>query len=374
MKKLAITFFSYFFSLQCYAGEFAVSPMIIDFESSPRQTESFSFEIFGKTEGEVRIFMSDLEQQATGHMAFMEFGEAYSGMADWVELSQASAEIEQDERVTISGELQVPSDAKGTYLAAVMIEEVKDSSVPGFNVNVRYAIILNLHIDGRRTRLDSSFTDLSLEEQDGNLFAVAWFQNLSDTDAFIESEVQIRGADSRLVSRVPLRTQSAWQRGDDTSRVFPGGLVKLYGPVIANLDDGEYQMIARNRFAGISLPSTRISYNYVRAEEPEIALIALVDIELPAIKITPNAQGTVMNRFDFTNPYDRAIEIELMDQNSIAGENIQFLPNKIRLEAGETSSIRLVQRWGEVTPRSGNYSGSLAVGNQRQEFTIPTSL
>lgn len=81
-----------------------------------------------------------------------------------------------------------------------------------------------------------------------------------------------------------------------------------------------------------------------------------------------------MNRFDFTNPYDRAIEIELMDQNSIAGENIQFLPNKIRLEAGETSSIRLVQRWGEVTPRSGNYSGSLAVGNQRQEFTIPTSL
>lgn len=374
MRKLVSLFLLCLFSLPLKAGEFAVSPMLIDFESSPRQTETFSFDIFGKQPGSVRIFMSDLEQQLTGHMGFVDLDEDYSGMAQWVELSQSTAEVDQDERVTLTGEITVPSDAKGTYLAAIMIEEIKDTSAPGFNVNVRYAIILNLHIEGRKTRLSSSFSGLALEEQDGNLFAVGWFKNESDSDAYMESEVQIRDENNRLVNRVPLKTQSAWQRGDDSSRVFPGGLVKLYGPVIADLQDGTYQLTARNRFGGSPLPSARVSQDFVRAEAPEVSEEELIAIDLPKIKIAPDAAGTIMNRFEFTNPYSRPIDVEFVEVGSEAGETVQFLPKKITLEAGETSSIRLVQRWGELAPQSVSYSGSLAIGNQSQNFFIATGL
>ena len=100
----------------------------------------------------------------------------------------------------------------------------------------------------------------------------------------------------------------------------------------------------------------------------------LIAIDLPKIKIAPDAAGTIMNRFEFTNPYSRPIDVEFVEVGSEAGETVQFLPKKITLEAGETSSIRLVQRWGELAPQSVSYSGSLAIGNQSQNFFIATGL
>ena len=377
MKLNVFVRFNILVSLVCIAlnarsGEFAVSPMLIELDSGERQTETFNFQVLGKKAGKIKIFMSDLTQQSSGHMAFEAVSGSYSGMANWVQLSNDEIYINEGERADIKGEIRIPSGVRGSHLAAVMVEEVKPSDASGFNVNVRYAIILNLSLSGRKQRLKSQFMDLALEEQDGNLFAVGWFENLSDRDAMLETEVQIRDVGNRLVGRVPLLTQSAWQRGDAGSRVFPGSRVKVYGPVLKNIEDGTYQLMARNRFGGRPAPAVREQFVFASSDTQEKPDMELVDINLPEILAAPSSSGIAMTKFNFENPYDRPVELIFRAPDDSEGAVAKFMPQRIQLAAGEASNIRLVQRWGERAPQPTRYLADLKIAGLTQEIEIKT--
>lgn len=358
-----------------YAGEFAVSPMLITIESAPRKTETIEFIVEAKKAGKVRIFLSDLEQQETGHMGFMQFTNDYEGTAGWVDLDTDTVELDAGERATVTGKVRIPKNAKGAHLAAIMVEEVNPPAKSGFGVSVRYAIMLDIKLSGKKTRLFSKFSDLAFEEQDGDTFVVAWFENLSDRDEFFQSEVQIRDSRRRLAGRVALKTLSAWQRGDESSRVFSGSKVRVYGRLNKFIKEGDYELTVRNRFGGVPLLKVRENLVF----EPKAGVAALDEIEwanyqVPAITIKPKPSGIAISQFELENPYGETIEIVFPKESSNSTADVSFYPNKIQLKPGDKTKVRLVQRWQGKEPRGEAYESKLISGKHSQSFQIVTVL
>lgn len=358
-----------------FAGEFSVSPMMINIDSAPRKIETIKFTVDAKKAGKVRIFLSDLAQQETGHMGFINFKEGYEGMASWIDLDAETLDMEKGERATVTAKVYIPRDAKGAHLAAIMVEEVRPRAQKGFGVKVRYAVMLDVKLQGRKSRLSSKFSDLALEEQNGETFVVAWFKNLADRDAFLQSEVQVRDERRRLVGRLPLKTLSAWQRGDPTSRVFSGSKVRIYGRLNKLISEGNFQLTVRNRFGGVALPRVKEERFFEHQIGPEaLGEIEWANYQVPEINIKPNPSGVAISQFELNNPYGRTIEIIFPDGANDGTADASFYPNKIELKPGQTAKVRLVQRWKDKVPQAEAYESKLTSRGHSQSFQVVTVL
>jgi len=244
------------------AAEFAVSPMLIELDAAADTTAPLRFNVFGKSAGRARIRLAGMQQQATGHMAFLPESPDAGGLAGWIRLDRDTLVLRRDETATVEGSISVPRRTPaGTYLAAILVEEDDDGRQAGIVLNVRYAIIVSLHIGGAQSRVATSFRELRLEEQDERTFIAAGFRNEGTRDDMLESELQLRDGNNRLVHRTPLKSQSAWQRADAGSRVFPGADIVVFGEMPRTLPAGDYQVTVRNRFGGRSQPVQRATLN-----------------------------------------------------------------------------------------------------------------
>lgn len=245
-------------SIRAEAAEFAISPMLIETEAEAGSSVPFRFNIYGKTAGSVRISLAGMQQQPTGHMKFLPSSPDTGGLAAWIRLERTGLSVRREETQSVSGMINVPRRTPaGTYVAAVLVEEADDGRKKGIVVNVRYAIIISLYVGGAQGRVVTEFRDIRLEQQSDRVFVAASFRNAGNRDNVLESELQLRDAGNRVVHRTPLKSQSAWQRADDGSRVFPGADVVVFGEIPRSLTAGEYQVTVRNRFGGRSQPVQR---------------------------------------------------------------------------------------------------------------------
>ncbi len=344
---LYFVFISIVFSIEARAGEFAISPMMIEFDAAPGSVESFEFSIHGKKNGKVRLFLSDLHQEATGHMAFKDLDVSASPMAGWVSLDKELVDVKKNEIKAVKGFLKVPRSAKGSHVVAIMVEEEKSGKSKGISLNVRYAIILTLDIKGRKARMKSEFTELTVEEQSGKKFVTAWFKNNSDRDANLSSLIQLRDSKRKLIARIPLKTKSAWSRGDENSRVFPGSKVKVYGPLGDDVEEGEYLLMSRNKFGGQNQPSLRETVQIKRGEKMEEKTIVEVesDKNIINVRVAPNSRGESFSAFRIKNPYPHSITVKLPLPRK--GENLEyrFSPQTIELPSDSSKMVTLKQKF-----------------------------
>jgi hypothetical protein len=244
------------------AAEFAVSPMLIELDAAPDTAVPIRFNVFGKSAGRARIRLAGMQQQATGHMRFLPQTPDVGGLASWITLDRDALNLRREETATVEGRIAVPRRTPaGTYLAALLVEEDDDGRKTGIVLNVRYAIIVSVRIAGAQSRIATQFSDLRLEEQGERTFVAASFRNDGTRDDMLDAELQLRDATNRLVHRTPLKSQSAWQRADAGSRVFPGADVVVFGELPATLPAGDYQATVRNRFGGRSQPVQRATLN-----------------------------------------------------------------------------------------------------------------
>ncbi len=192
------------------AAEFAVSPMLIELDATADSTAQLRFNVFGKSAGRARIRLAGMQQQASGHMAFLPESPDTGGLAGWIRLERDSLVLRRDETATVDGSISVPRRTPaGTYLAAILVEEDDDGRKTGIVLKVRYAIIVSLHISGAHSRVATSFRELRLEAQNDRTFVAAGFRNEGTRDGMLESELQLRDSNNRLVHRTPLKSQSA---------------------------------------------------------------------------------------------------------------------------------------------------------------------
>lgn len=361
------------------AAEFAVSPMLIELDGAANVRQPFQFNVFGKSAGNVKLSVQSLRQQPTGHMDFVADTSAANDMAAWVRLETNGFAVKEGETRTINGELTVPRGAQGTYLAAVMVEEQRPESDTGVTVNVRYAVILTLDVAGPRRRVVTSFDHLQLSEQDDRHFIEARFVNSSAEDHDLLSELQLRDSNNRLVARIPLRTQSAWQRGEAASRVFPGAEVIVYGEVPPSLLAGDYVAMVRNQFGGRAQPTFRTDVNlpvtaFASQSSEDSSLSGPITVKASAVRLRPDGQA--MMTFTLKNQSNSVADIAFPQQGDTAVANVesyQFLPEAISLAPGQQRTVMLRQRAAENIDKT-EYAVDVALDGDRHELLLAAQL
>lgn len=342
---------------QVRAAEFAVSPMMIELDSSPRVTENFSFQVFGKTAGQVKISPWDMEQQLSGHMGFVEVSGDQQRLSTWVQIDNPRFSVKKDESVEVTGQITIPPWANGSYHTAIMVEEARDADAKGVVVNVRYAVILNIRVEGKKSRIKTEFRDLRLVEQEGELYLAGRFVNNSNRDYWLSSKAQLRNSENRLQGSVIMKTQSAWQRGDDGSRVFPGAEVEVFGLLTKAMAEGSYQAMVRNRFGGRHQPTfrSRVAITPVMAAAMEQHTEAIQEgvalLKAPVLKVRRGgyASASVM----LINNQEHAVEIRFPEGEQALLSEYRFTPGVLTLEPNQRGMVLLNQKYkdaGDIQP------------------------
>lgn len=353
------------------AGEFAVSPMMIELIAKNREIKEFSFSVFGKSNSVIKLELFNMNQLESGYMAFTKLGEDdLVSMGSWVELERNNFRIRDGETVTVRGSIRVPSRAAGTHLIGVMVEEeTPERERGGISVKIRYAVVIILHIEGRYNRIRTQFDELVVVHRDDGTYLEGYFLNDSAIENWLFNEVQIRGMDNRLLERVPLKTESAWQRADIGSRVFPGARVRIYGKITESFDTGIYNVLVRNNFADKSQPVYRDTI-YLEApqqdnlhandsgnpEGSENSGTVIVDPE--ALQIRIRANGTSFSSFLISNTKQQEVRItfpswlENLEEQGVS--EFKFYPAALSIKPNRTSRIVLRQ-----THLSDSYYGDI---------------
>lgn len=338
------------------AGEFAISPMLIEISTTPGSKEVFEFHIFGKKSGKVKVSPFSMRQQPTGHMAFVDLTGKVEETADWLDLSDSLIDVKENEDYTITGTLTIPRKAAGNHLLALMVEEVKGERNKGVSLSVRYAIVVNINIIGKKSRIKGSFSDLVIEEQEGKYFVSGWFESLSTQDAALNSIAYIRNESKKLVGKIPLRTQSAWQRGDYESRIFPKAKVKVYGPIDKSLHSALYTLSARNRFGGKMQPMYRANPKmYVFNQEKQEKITTSIAIAPNPLPLKVNKRGQSFSALQLKNTYGKPVTLTLPKHKDESPIEFKFIPNVVNLNPSASKMIVLKEKFTDGVAKSSTY-------------------
>ena len=347
-----------FISQLASAADFAVSPMMIEMEAVPRATQDFSFTIFGRTDANIKLSLFDMNQLETGYMGFQDANfDSESSMSSWVSLDDDRFRVREGETLEVTGSVNIPTRAAGTYLLGVMVEEdLDEDEQSGIALRVRYAVVLNMRVEGSRSRrIQTSFEELAVVEQEDGTYLHGTFTNDSSIDEWLLSQVQIRSNENRLLERVEMKTESAWQRGDEASRVFPGAKVTVFGKLSKAMATGNYNVLVRNRFADKSQPVYRDTLRFERQNAEENAVDKQAEVtEQVAVEVSPaivpidiRNNGTSFSSFFIVNNGSEEIAIDLPAQiDNLAAQGIedfQFYPDTLVVQPGQRSRVVLKQ-------------------------------
>ena len=236
------------------AGEYRVWPMLIDIEAEPGINYPFEFNVLAIKSGRIQVYVNKIEQLSTGHVQFVA-AEKIQGIS----LVKSKASLDVGETFTVQGEIIVPRKSSGSLLYAVIVEEDTKHQGKGLQIKVRYAVVIDIDIKSRKTRLNTKI--YNLEVTDGHISA--WFENHSNKKALLKSQIVIRDENRRLVDRQFIRTQSAIERQEDYSIVYPNSKVKIIGST-EKLNPGIYNVLIQSHFNEKSLPVLRTEINYMQ--------------------------------------------------------------------------------------------------------------
>ena len=326
------------------AAEFAVAPMLINIDSAGGTEEPFEISVTGKQNGKISLSVFAMEQQSSGHMNFIEAAEN-AGPLDWIRFEKRNFDIRRDESTVIRGSVRAPRTAKGTYLAAIMVEEDTGDASNNIVIKVRYAVILNINVGAHSGRVVTEFADVQIVEFEGRSYVEGYFTNGNSHMGFLDSSVQVRGADRRLVGQLPLRTGSAWQRGDEQSRVYPGATVRVFAEVPKPLRSGDYSLLVRNQFNGRVQPVFRETIAYTSTLIDESTDAALVAVASERIEIKPLASGLSLTPVALKNPSSEPVTVDLPSGADPASgvSEFKFIPAKVTLQPGALRRVMLKQ-------------------------------
>lgn len=343
---------------QLEAADFAVSPMMIEMSAERREIKEFSFTVFGKENADIKLELFNLNQLESGYMGFSKLeADDLVSMGSWVELERDKFRIRDGENITVHGTVKIPSRAAGTHVVGVMVEEdIPEKDQGGITVKIRYAVVLSLRVEGNYNRIKTQFSELAVVNTENGTFIEGYFLNESATDDWLFSEVQVRAENNRLIERVALKTESAWQRADVGSRVFPGARVRMYGKISKEFESGTYKVLVRNKFANRSQSIYRDTIELI-APEPEEGLLVegeavladsgAVAVNPEALQIVIRSDGTSFSSFIISNTKNEVVNVTLptslenLEENGIS--EFKFYPRAISIKPQQKSKIVLRQ-------------------------------
>ena len=335
-----------------YGTELAVTPMLIEMAPKPRTSNPFSFSVNADKATTVRLELYDMAQQQSGYMAFSEpLGSKKQSAAAWVHLDQETLKLSGSEPGKVTGKIKVPSSARGTRLVAVMVEESKEDSLQGIVVSIRYAVILRIAVEGKGGRNRGRFSDLTLENAADGLLLTGIFTNQSRQDFPVRSQAQIRGPDNRLLERVILKADSAWQKQEEETRIFPGATVRLHGRVQKLTQPGLYTVRTIHRLGKrgqlVWTKKLMVTPRHLKRTTGKTVQhkkgVRVLETPVP---LTLRRDNSSLSTLTLLNNGKGAVHIRFL--NEWASEQlvgIRFFPDSLGLASGGKSRVLLKQQF-----------------------------
>ncbi len=346
-------------------ADLAVAPMLIKMEADQKTDQDFEFNLYGKSNTEVELSIEVVQQTENGYVGFSS-AEGRGTTADWVKLQKSNYQVRDGETTVVKGTVHIPSGVAGSHLVAIIVREVNRSeqlsrpNTGGIQVNVRYAVVINMNITGRGrvTAVRGELGNLINYEENGKLFIAADFISHADTDYVLNSEVQIRDEDNKLVERLQLKSLAAWENNEAGSVIFPESKVRIYAEISTPVKSGTYNLIIRNRLGARTQPVIRQTLNI----EPSLVIDpeelnqygqltsvdredAAVQIDQQPLEITVRPDGSSFTTFTLTNPTSSNVTIKLPADDaapdSTGSDMYEFFPPVVALASGKKARIVL---------------------------------
>jgi hypothetical protein len=350
------------------AGEFAVSPMMIELDLLPGESQEFEFKIHGKKKGKANIYFNDMKQQASGHMNFINPITREEDISRWISLSENSISVEEGETKLIRGKVKLPPRISGNRYIAVMVEDAEANANTGVSLNVRYAVILNIQTPVKKKRIQAEINNFDLEKQGDEYFLTGWIENKSNRDAYLDSVVHLRDENRRLAGKVTLKSKSAWQRQENTSRVFPDSRVKVFAPLPGKITNGKYTLVAKNVFGGRAFPSFQkdIVVNNVKSLGPSEKSYK-VQISPNPVTLKAVRSGSSFVTLKLTNPVDQEVTVKLPKQGTYDGVDVRFIPQVFTIKPNSSRLVTLKQEFNGK-PFKQIFKAELIQGDEFKEY------
>ena len=247
MKKRIVLYSSLllilFMLLSVNLKAIGVRPLIINLEMERGATKEFTLELLPEeAQKTVKFNLYYPQQQISGSLSFKEGNLQKHAFLNWFDIPKEII-IPPQEIKDIKVKISAPYDSYGSHTGIIMIEPKIDEPPNGLAFKVRYAVRVNINIKSPGLKKDIEVPEFGLEvNKENNIVVFALIQNPSSLNYLSHGEVTIRDQNQRLVQRVPIKSQYAYNSGKKETRIYPGSKVNFYGNVTEVLHPGIYNL------------------------------------------------------------------------------------------------------------------------------------
>ncbi|WP_192485200.1 MULTISPECIES: hypothetical protein [Cysteiniphilum] len=383
MKKLLISYHNLIiwilllFSVSTHAGEFGVSPMYINFDSTPGKKHTFELTISGKTKGSIQLTPYHMTQAETGHMSFVTSpSDIQNSPSQWLSFEKNEYKYQDNETIKIPITINVPQNTSGSKFATVMVEELKDpKKANGIGVKVRYAVIVNFNIiDKRKPRVKLNVNNLTLRFSEGKLFATANVENLSDYQAVLAGKLYVRDENNKLIEKIPLNSKSSWERKYPGALIYPKGKILIFGLSRKIKKPGNYNISFRGKYGKrrIYLKDTALITKAMlpKSLENETKNTSQV-LARSILQVHPNKYGKSFNVIKLKNIYSEPIQISFKSNQEYPWLiGYEFKPQIKMIHPGQSSVVILKQNFkpSKLKDISKNFAYTLEIKKNKQKI------
>jgi len=323
---------------------YGVNPLNLFLAGSPGDIIPFEIKLTPAGRQEiVNLNLYDAVQEISGELKFTERKDENNNAMDWINFDDSRIVIPPDREVLITGTVDIPYDASGSYTVILMVEPEKREGEIGIIMNVRYAIRLDIFVDRPGLRPRGEITEIGIKgDKDMNPLIYTKIKNISKVNLAVASEVTIRTEDRRLLDRVVLRSPATAQSGRDYLVIYRDSEVQFEGVITEPLPAGTYDLRIFLRYNNgqqlVRGKKITVTDEYFHPDRIQY-------VEIEPLKINENLRpgGAVAEAIQIRNRVDEELMIKIGSQE-IETEYPHSIFTDFNFELRGDSEIKLVGR------------------------------
>lgn len=319
------------FLIPLFVQASAVRPLVIQLDANPGDRPVFEFVVSSEDNQETaEISIYHIVQKNNGSNEYQQ--EASGPVKEWITLDKNVVVVPPGGEIKVTGRVNVPFDAGGSYMAAIMVEPQSTLVSEGITVRYRYAITLIINVQRPGLRPDLTIHSLSLDrDEQMTPIAKAIIQNISPLMFPIAAEMTIRNQNRALIERIELLTGSSKDSDYRSINIFPGAELWLEGKVAKPLFPGEYELRLFLRYAD---GKQKVHTQMVTVSEGDFAFdestkYLAINRETLEAKLRPG--GAESQILELTNNTNKAILVEISGRD-IETEYTRSIFENLQLE------------------------------------------
>lgn len=229
----------------------AVQPLVFDIEANPGAKIPFEILVSAEEDQEIVVVnFASIIQDVDSSLQFILQEEWDNPVFSWINLETNQLIIPPGKQQAVRGEVNVPFDAAGTHVLALMIEPQTIIATEQVSIRIIYAVRLVIDVQRPGLRPEISVESIRVElDEDGSPFVRAVVHNTSNLLYPLGAEMTIRDENRALVERLVFGLEDYELGVTPTIDIYPGSELWLDAPITKPLFPGTYEMRLFLRYA-----------------------------------------------------------------------------------------------------------------------------